>query len=91
MTALSRHAKDGKLESANGEFKVVVDEAFSESQDDELESAGNAELSQDVVHVVLNRLFTDEEFLSNGAIVFSLGDKREDLKLPWAEAPGKGG
>ena len=51
----------------------------------ELEAVGNAELIEDVVEVVLHRLFADEELFADFAIAEALGDELDNLLLAVAE------
>src|SRR5580698_6306041 len=47
----------------------------------QLQAVGNAELVENVVQMILHRLFADEHFLGHFLVLISLRDQRNDLAL----------
>jgi hypothetical protein len=63
----------------------LIDQAVMNRVEGELEAVGDAELVENVVKVVFNGLFADEEFLADFFIAKTLGDKLHDFFFAIAE------
>ena len=70
----------------------VVDEAMMDGVEGEFEAVRNAQLVEDVVQMIFNRLFTDEKLFADLFIAITLGHELHDLLLAVAQqrliAPG---
>jgi len=57
----------------------VVDEAMVDGVQGEFQAVGDAEFVEDIVQVILDGLFADEELLADLFVAITLGDELHDL------------